>query len=108
MDRFLSVGDATRANLCLLAIVSFWRVLLITRVLSTLYVPDSRGMTFTEMGFVVMLFADTLAIYLMSLVSVQILVIMGGVRLTESEHVLAEAKLMPWHAAGEFSHGRFG
>lgn len=88
-ERFLNAGDATSVNLYLLAIVSLWRVVLITRVLSLLFSTSA-----TQVFFVVMLFADTLAITLVSWIDVQILAVMGGVRLTEAEQALAAAKIL--------------
>src|SRR5688500_10981748 len=54
VERFLDAGDATRANLCLLGIVSLWRVLVITRVASVLW-----SVAFGAALQPVMLFADT-------------------------------------------------
>lgn len=90
MERLLgSERDAASANLWLLAAVAFWRVLLITRVCSVLY-----RTSFAASFFPVMLFADSLAIGIMRQIPVDILVMMGGVRMTDSELSLAEAKLL--------------
>jgi hypothetical protein len=88
VERFLSAGDATRANLALLGIVSVWRVLLMTRAISVLYC-----VSFFLALFPVMLFADSVALALLSQASIPILAIMGGVRLSESERLISEATL---------------
>ena len=93
-ERFLSAGDAAAANLWLLALVSLWRVLLITRVLSVLYSPRSYAVSSASFFFLVMLFADTVAIGLVSTIDMQVFVLMGGVRMTDAENVLAGAKLL--------------
>lgn len=89
VERFLSAGNATSANLNFLACVSLWRVILITRILSMLV---SAG--FWQVFFIVMLFADSVALALVSQVDIQVFAIMGGVRLNEGEAALAEAKLL--------------
>ncbi|MBS0205567.1 MAG: hypothetical protein JSS49_21905 [Planctomycetes bacterium] len=89
MERLFNEGDAASMNLWLLAIVAFWRVLLITQVCSILYKTS-----FATSFFPIMLFADTLAIQIMARIRVDILVMMGGVRLSESEIPLATAKLL--------------
>jgi hypothetical protein len=83
LERFLSSGDAMRANLWLLAIVAGWRVILITRVSSVLY-----HASFWAAWFPVMLFADSVTLAAISLTSLPLLSIMGGVRLSESDEVL--------------------
>lgn len=88
VEQFFSAGAATAANLWFLKIVSIWRVALITRVFSILYSAAPGAVIFP-----VMLFADTLALTLVSYVDVQLLAVMGGVRLSESEAALAETKL---------------
>jgi hypothetical protein len=82
-ERFLSAADATRANLWLLGLVALWRVLLITRVISVIYQAS-----FVAAFFVVMLFADTLAVVILGMTPLPIVGIMGGIRLSESEQVL--------------------
>jgi hypothetical protein len=85
VERFLSAGDATRANLALLAIVSLWRVVLMTRAISILY-----GLNFFRALVPIMLFADTGALTLIRITPKPIVGIMGGIRLSESESVLHE------------------
>lgn len=93
-ERFLTAGEAAAANLWLLALVSLWRVLLITRVLSVLYSPCSYAVSFASFFCLVMLFADTVAIGLVSAIDMQVFVLMGGVRMTDAENVLAGAKFL--------------
>lgn len=89
VERFLSAGDATTTNLNLLAIVSLWRVLLMTRIVSVLL-----SAPYWQAFCLVMLFADTVALALVSQIDVQVFAIMGGVRLTEAEAALAGAKIL--------------
>lgn len=88
VERFMSPGDATAANLWLLAIVSAWRVLLITRALS---VWLSAG--FVSMFVLVMLFADSVALLLAYLSPWPIFNVMGGVRLSAPDAVVLNALL---------------
>lgn len=93
-ERFLSAGDATRANLALLGIVSLWRVLLMTRAISVIYELNFvRIVMIVELGFFralfpVMLFADTVALTLLKITPIPIVGIMGGIRLSESEAII--------------------
>lgn len=89
VERFLAAGAATETNLWLLAVVSVWRVVLITRVLSVLLSASPL-----QIVFVVMLFADSIALLLVQQIDVQIFAVMGGVRLTDSERALAGAKML--------------
>lgn len=83
VERLMAAGDATRANLWMLGIVALWRVLLMARVVSVLY-----RVGFFAAFFVVMLFADTVAMILLVATDLPIVAIMGGIRLSESEMVL--------------------
>ena len=89
VERFLSAGDATAANLWFLAAVSVWRVLLITRALSVWL-----NASFVVIFFLVMFFADSVAIALAFVTPKPIFNIMGGVRLSEPDQVLVDAVLM--------------
>eukprot|EP00913_Durusdinium_trenchii_P023355 g21933.t1 len=86
VERFLPAGEATRMNLFLLAVVSIWRVALITRVISVLY-----GVSALRAFFPVMLFADAIAVLLLLNSPLPIISIMGGIRLTESEQAIRAA-----------------
>lgn len=97
VERFLSAGDATCANLCLLGIVAFWRVLLMTRVVQVLF-----GASFVAAFWLVMLFSDTVALAILYFTPLPILNIMGGIRLSDSEQVMQAVSLLAG-SAGVFS-----
>ena len=82
-ERLLSETDAAYANLWTLGLVAAWRVLLIMRVASVLY----RVRTFAAC-WPVLLFCSAMALVAVSQMNVQIVVIMGGVRLNEAEQAL--------------------
>lgn len=86
LERFTSAADAVRLNLLLLAIVSVWRVALMTRIVSLLYVRSAPAAF-----FLVMLFADSVAMVVFWMTPLPILSIMGGIRLSESEQLIQEA-----------------
>lgn len=83
VERFLSAADSVRANLWFLGVVSLWRVVLISRVVSLVYRCKAIAAF-----FVVMLFADAVAQTVLNFTSLPIVSIMGGIRLTEAESVL--------------------
>jgi hypothetical protein len=83
-ERFLPPGPATSANLWTLALVVAWRVLLMTRVVSVL---TGRGLA--PSFFLVMAFADAAALAAVSAMPKPVLSLMGGVRQTESEDIIA-------------------
>ncbi len=89
VERFLSPGDATAANLWFLAIVSIWRVLLMTRVLSVWLGASSIGMF-----FIVMLFADSVALTLIRVTPQPVFNVMGGIRLSPPESVHLSATML--------------
>jgi hypothetical protein len=86
VERFMTPGNATRANFLFLAIVSVWRVCVITRVVSVLW-PIGVASAF----WTVMLFADSVALVAARLTPKPIWSVMGGVRLSEREAVIQEA-----------------
>lgn len=88
VERFLEPAGAVRFNLSLLAIVSLWRVLLITRCSSILF-----GSSYRSAFILVMLFADSVALGILQFTPLPIFDIMGGIHLTESETVLLEAAI---------------
>jgi hypothetical protein len=92
-ERFLSPGQAMRANLLTLAVVAAWRVALMVRVLVVLL--DYRVLA----AFVlVMAFGDAVALAI-SLASwgPMFLPMMAGIRLSESERVLATTTSIVLH-----------
>jgi len=88
VERFLSPGEATRANLIFLAIVAAWRVLLMIRCVNVLYENKKWHAV-----MIVALFSDVLAMVAMAYVPGPIMMIMGGVRLTESESLIQAARI---------------
>ncbi len=87
-ERWLSPGDATRANLWLLGIVSVWRVALMARALSVLY-----QVRWLSALVPVMVFSVAMALLALQLIPSPLFMIMGGVRLTESESIILGTRL---------------
>src|SRR5262249_61264180 len=77
-ERFLSVADAVRANLLTLALVSAWRVALMTRVVSVL-----MGYRVGAAFVLVMAYADAVALALLWFAPLPSITFMGGGRLSE-------------------------
>jgi hypothetical protein len=88
-ERFLGPGDATRANLWTLGLVALWRVALMVRVVSVL-----MGYKVWEALCLVMTFADGVALAVLYLTPLPIINVMGGVRLSESEHVIQDTAFL--------------
>jgi hypothetical protein len=82
-ERFTSAPQAVSANLWLLGIVALWRVALMTRVVSVLYQCHWLAAL-----FVVMLFADAVAVTAIILTPRPVVGMMGGIRHSESEQVI--------------------
>ncbi len=85
-ERFMTPVAAVEANLWTLAAVSVWRVLLITRAISVLY-----GVSAITVFFIVMLFADGVAMIAVQLAPVPVIDMMGGIRHSPEDQVLANA-----------------
>jgi hypothetical protein len=85
VERFLSPGNAMRANLCLLAIVAAWRVALMVRVVTVLFSTTARAAVWP-----VMLFADTIVLVVLRFTPLPMVQMMGGIRLSEREQVVAD------------------
>lgn len=85
VERFLSPGGATSANLWLLGVVALWRVVLMIRVASVMFNEPMRAAVGP-----VMLFADSVALAILLFTPLPVISIMGGVRLTESELMIRE------------------
>jgi hypothetical protein len=88
VERFMTPGQATQANLSLLAIVSIWRVLLITRAISV----------WLDAGYwraliIVLFFSNTVLLIANFATPTPIWDVMGGVRLPERESIVLGAKL---------------
>jgi hypothetical protein len=88
-ERFLSPGAATEANLWTLALVATWRVALMVRVISV--ITDRSAVS---PFFLVMAFADAVALAAVLAMPKPIISVMGGVRLSESENVIQGATLL--------------
>ena len=82
-EQFLSPGDAMRANLSTLGLVSLWRVALMLRVLVVLLGYSAR-----EAFSIVMLFATVVAMTLIYLTPLPVIDFMGGIRTSERDRVL--------------------
>ena len=82
-ERFTTAPNAVAANLILLGIVALWRVILMTRVIALLY-----HCHWLAALFVVMLFADAVAVTAIILTPRPVVELMGGIRHTESEQVI--------------------
>src|SRR5262249_47045734 len=88
-ERFLSEGAATKANLWTLGLVAVWRVALMVRVVQVL-----TGRRVISSLFLVMAFADAVALVAELMMPAPVLAIMGGVRQTESEMAIGGARLL--------------
>lgn len=89
VESHLSAADAVRANLSLLALISLWRVLLISRCASVLF-----GAPYLAAFFLVMFFADTLVLGILYFTPLPIFNIMGGISHTESEWVIINTAMI--------------
>lgn len=89
VERWLSAGAAAEANLWLLALVAFWRVALMTRIVVVIYsAPLGSALA------VVLFFADTVMLIALSFMPAPILAVMGGVRLSAAESVIQGTSLL--------------
>ncbi|GEM_PF-682281 len=89
-ERWLTPGEATLWNLRLLGIVSVWRVALMIRVIGVVY---GAGPLWRVIAMV-LLFGDAVMLTAIQFVPVPVLHLMGGVRMTESEHILQGTTLL--------------
>jgi hypothetical protein len=83
-ERFMPAVNAVNANLWTLGLVSLWRVVLITRVLSVIF-----GASPTRMFFQVMLFSDVAMFLAANLMRRPVLDVMGGLQQTEVERAIS-------------------
>ena len=88
-ERFMDPGWATRANLTLLGIVSVWRVALMIRCVNVLY-----GASMVSATMPVMLFCLAMGYAALWLIPSPVFLIMGGIRLTESEDLILGTKML--------------
>ncbi len=89
VEQYMSAGDATQFNLCLLGIVAAWRVLLMIRIGSVVF-----GAPVTQAIGLVMLFAVSVTFAILTLTPIPVVSVMGGIRLTESEEVIQVTSLL--------------
>jgi hypothetical protein len=83
-ERFMTPVDAIAVNLWTLALVSVWRVLLMTRVIHVLY-----GIRDVSAFFLVMLFADAVVFAAVTLVPTPVIDVMGGIRHSDRDALIA-------------------
>jgi hypothetical protein len=82
-ERFCTPVEAVQLNLLTLAVVSAWRVVLMTRVLTVL-----MGWSVAAALCLVLTFADVVALFLLRFVPFPLLDLMAGLRLSKSELVV--------------------
>ncbi|MFT5300174.1 MAG: hypothetical protein ACI814_000948 [Mariniblastus sp.] len=87
-ERFLDAGDATQANLSLLGLVAAWRVALMVRSVQVLF-NVHLGAAFIP----VILFSDVVAMAAIWLIPSPVFLIMGGIRLTDSQQIILSVRL---------------
>ena len=88
-ERFMDPGWATRSNLTLLGIVSVWRVTLMIRCVTVLY-----GASLLSATMPVMVFCLAMGYAALWLIPSPVFLIMGGIRLTESEDLILGMKML--------------
>jgi hypothetical protein len=84
-ERFLSPLEATRMNLITLAVVSLWRVALMVRVLRVLF-----NFWYAASLCLVMLFADAVALVLLTFLPFPLIDVMGGLHLSAGQRLTQE------------------
>ena len=88
-ERMMQPVDAIQLNLWTLALVALWRVVLMVRVIQVLY-----GIRSVFAFFLVMLFADAVVFVVITTVPTPVIDIMGGIRQSERDALLASVTLM--------------
>ncbi|HRF02662.1 MAG TPA: hypothetical protein PLI18_19275 [Pirellulaceae bacterium] len=88
-ERMVEPLDAIRLNLATLAIVAFWRVALMTRIISVLY-----GLRWQAVLPLVLLVSSVIVFAAMSFAPAPIIDVMGGLRQTEREQLVARTTFM--------------
>jgi hypothetical protein len=94
-ERFLSPVDATRANLLTLGGVSLWRVALMVRVLTVV-----GGYSVGAAACLVMLFADVVALGLLTTLPIHLIDVMGGIRTSDRDALLLTVGAVVLQAGG--------
>lgn len=88
-ERFLTPIEALNVNQITLALVSVWRIALITRVLSVIF-----GASPFRIFFIVMLFADITMFAAAVMMPKPILISMGGIQQTEVERAVVGSTVL--------------
>lgn len=83
-ERMMSAGEAASSNLWTLLLIAWWRVVLMIRVLQVLY-----GIGGVVASIIVLLFGTVVMLIALFTMPVPIFAVMGGVRLGESDRLLA-------------------
>lgn len=89
VERFGNEYEAVRVNLCLLLIVSVWRVVLMTRIIQILW----RAAPFAAL-LIVGWFSLSIAIAALAYAPTPVLSMMGGVRMSAAERLIAEISFL--------------
>ena len=89
VERFMEADDAIKINLLLLAIVSVWRVFLISCVIAVLW-----RCSFFKTFMLVMLFSEGLICAILFLTPLPVLNNMGGIHLTEGEEIITSTVVL--------------
>jgi hypothetical protein len=87
-DRMMSAEGAIRAKLWTLLVVSVWRVLLMSRVVSIVF-----GIAAAAAFWVIMLLGDGVVLGALAVAKLPLIQFMGGIRQTAAEQVLAGTRL---------------
>jgi hypothetical protein len=88
VERFLDPAQATRANFALLAIVSLWRVLLITRAISVWLAAS-----YLRVLWIVLFFGVTVLLLADFVTPMPVWDLMGGIRLPERERFIVDIRM---------------
>ena len=91
VERFLDPRHATEMNFAFLAVVSIWRVVLITRAIS---VWLDAG--YFRVLLIVLFFADSVLFVANLATPTPVWDVMGGIRLPERESIILKVKLLVW------------
>ncbi|MEZ5944416.1 MAG: hypothetical protein R3C18_23760 [Planctomycetaceae bacterium] len=87
VERMNSAYESIQWNIAFLAVVSLWRVVLMTRILAVLC-----NVNFLRMLGPVMLLADTLAMFAMLAIPIPLIQVMGGIALSNGEELINDVR----------------
>lgn len=97
VERLGSEETAVQLNILFLAVVAFWRVILIIRVIAVLY-----GANLEDVTPVVLLFADSVMLTMLAYFPIPVLSFMGGIKSNPAESMIAMTTIFA-RLAGYFS-----